>query len=123
MALGGDELRLAVIYGFIVGVMSSSSSRALTIKVSPQTFGEYLLLPVTRNSTPAVSAHSRKRLSASSPETDRVFLGETLRLGDRIWSRVTCTCFEVNPHFGRDKTSAYSAIIAGEIRRGCLGDK
>ena len=59
------------------------NSLALTTSVARQRLGKCRLLPVTRKSAPAASAHSKKRLSGSSGDTEMVCAGAARILADR----------------------------------------
>src|ERR1022692_1170018 len=72
------------------------SSLALTTGVVFQRLGKCRLLPVTRKSAPAASAHSRKRLSGSSRDAETVWVGATRMLAERSRARKRATSWVAN---------------------------
>src|ERR1039457_5523662 len=72
------------------------SSRVLTTSVVFQRLGKCFLLPVTRKSAPAASAHSRNRLSASSGDAETLRVGMTRTLPRRSRARNRATSLASN---------------------------
>ena len=90
------------------------SSLALTTSVVFQRLGKCRLLPVTRKSAPAASAHSRKRLSGSSGDAEALWVGATRMLAERSRARKWATSLRLNFRRVYERTCSYSLRIGSD---------